>query len=387
LFQFNASGVPQSELALGESQARQAQEIIDDHFAAGFGSPAYVVAPVEKRQELIEKIENTKGVDSVAVASENAPGGSMPVGNAKKELNQEILTRVIKQREERLKTIRSQIEERLAGASPSVVNNAFQSATANIPEPGALARQANPFSEAEAKVIDGEILLEATLSNQSDSEASLETIPRLRENVQNIVPSALVGGQTAIQYDTNQASQRDLAVIIPAILIAITIILAVLLRALVAPIILLLTTVVSFGSALGVSALAFNYIWDFPGADPSVVLFGFVFLIALGIDYNIFLMIRVREETLKLGIKKGTLKALVVTGGVITSAGVVLAATFAALGVIPVLFLVQIAFIVAFGVLLDTIIVRSLLVPALTLELGKYMWWPSKSIKSQNKLT
>ena len=151
-----------------------------------------------------------------------------------------------------------------------------------------------------------------------------------------------------------------------------------LLRSIIAPLVLLLTTVISFGATLGISALLFNHVWHFPGADPSVVIFGFVFLVALGIDYNIFLMTRVREETLKQGVSKGTIKGLVVTGGVITSAGIVLAATFAALGVIPILFLAQLAFIVAFGVLLDTVIIRSLLVPALTLEIGKKMWWPSK---------
>jgi RND superfamily putative drug exporter len=152
-----------------------------------------------------------------------------------------------------------------------------------------------------------------------------------------------------------------------------------LLRAIIAPLVLLLTTVVSFAATLGIAALLFNNVLGFPGADPSVVIFGFVFLVALGIDYNIFLMTRVREETIKWGVSKGTIKGLVVTGGVITSAGIVLAATFAALGVIPILFLAQLAFIVAFGVLLDTIIVRSLLVPALTLEIGKWMWWPSKA--------
>jgi RND superfamily putative drug exporter len=159
----------------------------------------------------------------------------------------------------------------------------------------------------------------------------------------------------------------------------------ILLRAIVAPIILLLTTVLSFGATLGVAALLFNNVWDFPGSDPSVVIYGFVFLVALGIDYNIFLMTRVREETIKNGVREGTLKALVVTGGVISSAGIVLASTFAALYVIPILFLAQIAFIVAFGVLLDTLIVRSLIVPGITLEVGRYMWWPSSLSKSVRK--
>lgn len=136
--------------------------------------------------------------------------------------------------------------------------------------------------------------------------------------------------------------------------------------------------IVSFAAALGVSALVFEVVFGFPGADPAVPLFGFVFLVALGVDYNIFLMTRVREESLAHGTREGVLRGLSVTGGVITSAGIVLAATFAALGVIPILFLAQIAFIVAFGVLLDTLIVRSLLVPATIYDLGRLSWWPSR---------
>jgi RND superfamily putative drug exporter len=119
-------------------------------------------------------------------------------------------------------------------------------------------------------------------------------------------------------------------------------------------------------------------VFDFPGADASFPLFAFVFLVALGIDYNIFLMTRVREESIKIGTREGTLKALAVTGGVITSAGIVLAATFAALGIIPLVFLAELGFAVAFGVLLDTMLVRSVLVPALTHDIGKKVWWPSK---------
>ena len=155
-------------------------------------------------------------------------------------------------------------------------------------------------------------------------------------------------------------------------------ILMVLLRSILAPVLLVATTVLSFGTAMGVSALVFNGVFNFPGADPTVPLFGFVFLVALGIDYNIFLMTRVREESLKHGTRAGVLRGLRVTGGVITSAGVVLAATFAALAVLPILFLVQLAFIVAFGVLLDTFVVRSLLVPALVHDIGPKVWWPSK---------
>jgi len=156
------------------------------------------------------------------------------------------------------------------------------------------------------------------------------------------------------------------------------VILMLLLRSILAPVLLIGTVILSFATALGVSALVFNEVFGFPGADPAVPLYGFVFLVALGVDYNIFLMSRVREESLVHGTRSGILRGLVATGGVITSAGLVLAATFAALGVIPILFLAQIAFIVAFGVLLDTFIVRSLLVPALSYDIGKAIWWPSK---------
>jgi RND superfamily putative drug exporter len=143
--------------------------------------------------------------------------------------------------------------------------------------------------------------------------------------------------------------------------------------------------VLSFGSALGISALVFDHVFDFPGADPAVPLYGFVFLVALGIDYNIFLSTRVREESLRYGSRDGVIRGLRATGGVITSAGLVLAATFAALSVIPILFLLQIAFIVAFGVLLDTFLVRALLVPALFYDIGSKVWWPSKSLSAADK--
>ena len=187
----------------------------------------------------------------------------------------------------------------------------------------------------------------------------------------------LVGGTTAIALDSNTTAIHDRNLLIPLILGAITLILMLLLRSIVAPLLLIASVVLSFGAALGVSAWVFNGIFDFPGADPSVPLFGFVFLVALGVDYNIFLMTRVREESRKHGTKQGILRGLAVTGGVITSAGLVLAATFAALSVIPILFLLQIAFIVAFGVLLDTFLVRTLLVPALSYDIGRAIWWPS----------
>jgi RND superfamily putative drug exporter len=167
-------------------------------------------------------------------------------------------------------------------------------------------------------------------------------------------------------------------VIIPIILVVILVVLGALLRAVVAPILLVLSVVLSFAATLGTSALVFNHLLHFPGADPSVPLYAFVFLVALGVDYNIFLMTRVREESRRDGTRDGVRRGLAVTGGVITSAGVVLAATFSALSVIPILFLAQIAFIVGFGVLLDTLVVRSLLVPALAYDIGPLIWWPSR---------
>jgi RND superfamily putative drug exporter len=181
-----------------------------------------------------------------------------------------------------------------------------------------------------------------------------------------------------MNLDVRDASNRDLRVIIPAILLVIFVVLALLLRSLVAPLLLVAANVVSFAATMGVAALAFNHVFDFPGSDPSTPLYGFVFLVALGIDYSIFLMTRVREETTRIGTRRGILVGLAVTGGVITSAGVVLASTFSALAILPLLFLAQIAFIVAFGVLLDTLVVRSLLVPALAYDIGPRIWWPSR---------
>ncbi|MCU1639391.1 MAG: hypothetical protein JWL94_2038 [Microbacteriaceae bacterium] len=233
-------------------------------------------------------------------------------------------------------------------------------------------------SNEEPKVVNGRILLQATLTDAADSAAAGRTIGDLREEVRGVDPDALVGGVTAIAIDTDRTSIEDRNRIIPLVLAVILLILTLLLRSIVAPVLLILSVIVSFGAALGVAALVFNGVFRFPGADPSVPLFGFVFLVALGIDYNIFLMTRVREESLLHGTREGIVRGLAVTGGVITSAGIVLAATFAALSVIPVLFLVQIAFIVAFGVLLDTLIVRSLLVPAAAYDIGRRIWWPSK---------
>lgn len=228
------------------------------------------------------------------------------------------------------------------------------------------------------RVVDGDTAVFATLDDPADSAAASETVRELRTMLGQIDDDILVGGATAIAVDSRDTTQRDRALVIPAILLVVLLVLIVLLRSLVAPLILLLANVLSFGATLGVAALAFEHLFDFPGTDAATTLIGFVFLVALGIDYSIFLMTRVREESIRQGTHPGILKGLSVTGGVITSAGIVLAATFVALGVVPILFLAQIAFIVAFGVLLDALVVRSLLVPAVCHVVGPRIWWPSR---------
>ncbi|MFE7595802.1 MMPL family transporter [Streptomyces sp. NPDC057494] len=226
-------------------------------------------------------------------------------------------------------------------------------------------------------VADGRVRVDVTLAAAADSDAAKETVAALRAAL-HAVPGAdaLVGGTTAQQYDTQVTAERDRKLIVPVVLVIILVILVGLLRSLLLPVLLVATVALNFLATLGVSALVFEHVFGFTGTDSAVPLYGFVFLVALGVDYNIFLMSRVREETMLHGTREGLRRGLVATGGVITSAGVVLAATFAALGVIPLAFLVQIAFIVAFGVLLDTLVVRTLLVPALVRDIGSTVWWP-----------
>ena len=230
----------------------------------------------------------------------------------------------------------------------------------------------------EALVRDGRVRVDVTLEDEADSDAAKETVQRLRDVLHEVPEAdALVGGYTAQQYDTQNTAERDRTLIAPVVLVIILLILVGLLRSIVLPVILVATVGLNFLATIGVAALVFEHLLGFSGTDASVPLYGFVFLVALGVDYNIFLMTRVREETVLHGTRTGVLRGLTATGGVITSAGVVLAATFAALVVIPLAFLVQIAFIVAFGVLLDTLVVRSLLVPALVRDIGPRAWWPS----------
>ncbi|MET1064674.1 MAG: MMPL family transporter [Arthrobacter sp.] len=314
VLQLKANGVPQTEVILAASNAVDGQRALARHFDAGSGSPAVIVADEAKAREVLDR---TKAADGVGDAYLLADGG-VPLITA-------------------------------PGSAPTA-----------------------------PAVKDSKVLINATLNFAADSTEAQNVIVDLRRDLKTIDGGALVGGVTATALDTSTTAQLDLITIIPVVLAVILLILMLLLRSVLAPVLLVASVVLSYGAAMGVSAVVFNNVFGFPGADATVPLFGFVFLVALGVDYNIFLMSRVREESLQHGTRAGILRALGVTGGVITSAGVVLAATFAALGVIPIMFLVQLAFIVAFGVLLDTILVRSLLVPAVAYDIGPRIWWPSK---------
>jgi RND superfamily putative drug exporter len=228
------------------------------------------------------------------------------------------------------------------------------------------------------KVVNGKVIINATLDQAPDSVEAGEYITPIREAAHRADPESLVGGTSAVYFDVRTANDRDNKTIIPIILLVITLILGLLLRSILSAVVLLGTVVLSYFATLGVCALVFNHIFGFAGGDNSFPLFAFIFLVALGIDYNIFLMTRVREESEKLGTRDGVIKGVTVTGAVITSAGIVLAATFAVLGLLPLVPLAQLGFAVGFGVLLDTIIVRSILVPALVHEIGPKIWWPSK---------
>lgn len=315
-----AGGVAASDLVLGSSQARDGQNVLAAHFPGGSGQPVQVIVSEQKLGEAAAVALDMAGISSASVVSADSPSGAIPIPVS----------------------------------------------------------SAGPFAQATPTVADGDVMLQLTLEDKADSVEAEQMVAELRANLRAVDPSIIVGGQTATALDSNLTSARDRNLIIPVVLVVITLILMVLLRSVVAPLLLTLTTVLSFGTALGVSSVLFNHVLKFPGSDPSVPLYGFVFLVALGIDYNIFLMTRVREESLAHGTKKGVLRGLVATGGVITSAGVVLAATFGALAVIPILFLVQLAVIVAFGVLLDALVVRALFVPALVYDAGDRVWWPSR---------
>ena len=230
------------------------------------------------------------------------------------------------------------------------------------------------------------VLLPVVLEPDPFSTEAFELIPGIRDAAKRAGgPQTLVGGGTAIEYDVRAASARDNKVIVPIALAVVLLILIMLLRAVVAPLVLMGTVILSYAAALGVGAVVFDVVFGFPGSDPSLPLFAFIFLVALGIDYNIFLMARVREEARNHGTREGMLRGLAVTGAVITSAGIVLAGVFTVLGLLPLVFLTEIGFVVAFGVLLDAFVVRSVLVPALTLEIGRRVWLPSSLAKVEDR--
>ena len=255
-----------------------------------------------------------------------------------------------------------------------------QAVTAALEETNGIEAVSPPVAEGEQGT-----LVQATLEPPPYSTEAFDLVEPIREAASGAVAGTVVGGASAVEFDVRDAAGWDSTVIPPIVLIVVFLILVLLLRAVVAPLILIGTVIVSFLAALGVGYFAFEVFFDFPGSDPSLPLFAFVFLVALGVDYNIFLMARAREETYKHGTREGMLRALAVTGGVITSAGIVLAGTFSVLAVLPLVFLTEIGFVVAFGVLLDTFLVRSVLVPALVLQTGPNVWWPSSLAKTDGK--
>jgi RND superfamily putative drug exporter len=222
-------------------------------------------------------------------------------------------------------------------------------------------------------------VVDVILRGDPNDVSALDLVPKMRDAVANLKPgvTALVGGGTAINYDYNKATERDLKLIVPLALLVMAIILGILLQAIVAPLVLLASVVLSFACTLGISILFIRFVVGDAGFDASIPTFAFIFLVALGIDYTIFLMARVREEARKHGTREGMLRAIAATGPVITSAGVILAGTFSVLMTLPVTFTFDLGFMVALGILLDTFIVRTIMVPAAVEVIGDKIWWPS----------
>jgi RND superfamily putative drug exporter len=214
--------------------------------------------------------------------------------------------------------------------------------------------------------------------------AGYDTIPSLRRSLDSHAPGSLVGGPSAIQYDVTQAAHRDTVVLIPLVLLVILVVVAVLLQAIIAPLILVITSALSFAASFGLANLLWRHALGYAGIQAQLPLYIFIFLVALGVDYNIFLSARIREESRQFGIQRGTLRGLALTGGVITAAGIVLAATFAALIQQPPVNNTEVGTAVALGVLIDTFFVRTVLVPASLLSIGEHVWWPNRTIRRQS---
>ncbi|MGW3888628.1 MMPL family transporter [Micromonospora chokoriensis] len=274
--------------------------------------------------------------------------------------------------------------------TPAAVRAVTDAATA---VPGVASARPGDAGEAVAQV---DVVLEA----EPGTTASDRAIEALRTAVAAVPDSAppaaagadapsgaIVGGSVAATYDSDEANDRDLRLILPIILLLVGAVLVLLLRGLLAPVLLVLTVIASFFASLGAAWLLFDHVLGFPALDSGVLLLAFVFLVALGVDYNIFLVTRAREDARSLGTREGMLSALRVTGGVITSAGVLLAAVFAVLGVLPLITLTQIGIIVCIGVLLDTLLVRTVVVPALAFLLGERFWWPGRITRDEVPVT
>lgn len=244
---------------------------------------------------------------------------------------------------------------------------------------GAIRHVAGVASVAQGEMAGTIAQIDVTLIAAPDTPASYDAIRAMRAAVTAIPgASAYVGGTVATTLDTETAAEHDLAVIAPLILLVVFVVLIVLLRALVAPVVLILTVVLSFFAALGAANWSFGHLLGLAGLASQVPLLSFLFLVALGIDYNIFLTTRAREESARVGTRLGIIDALAVTGGVITSAGILLASVFTVLGILPVIVLTELGIIVGFGVLLDTLLVRTILVPAIVQVLGDRFWSPRR---------
>lgn len=322
---FRADGLGNTEVFRVQVGSVEGERVLAEHFPAGAATPLTVVVPEDLADDVVATAEDTPGVASASITTE-AP----------------------------------------AGPPPGVTGGQGQSGPpAAAPEP-------------EPKVIDGRVLVSISLADEGQSLAAQDAAAGVRDALHGVDHDLHVGGLAAQALDTRLANQRDMVTVLPAIAGVVFIVLVLLLRSLVAPVVLMAANILSFLATIGLSALVFNHVFEFPNSDPSTPIYAFVFLIALGIDYSIFLMTRVREEVPRMGARPAVLRGLGLTGGVITSAGLVLAATFAALAVIPLVFMAQIAFMVAVGVLIDTFIVRALLVSGLGYDLGRAMWRPSR---------
>lgn len=377
LFQYQVTYDSVSSLPAG-TESRQGFEWLRDSFPAGESAPVEVYVLLEDGASVYDRLDEIDAMtrdlasyDGVAlVESVTAPLGSDgPVG-------------------------RDQVASAL-GMAPEPVRVAINEGDSVRPDAGggqvdAEVTQAigvysstRSYASADSGVAKFNVILQA---NPYGIE-QIEGIGEFREYARSAADDSglsgevLVGGDTAVSYDTDQANDRDRLFIIPMILLTIGVILGLLLRSLVAPLYLLGTIVLSYVATLGLTTWLFLNVFGYDGVGSAVSLFLFVFLVALGVDYNIYLMARIREETEHRDLHDGVQVALSRTGGVITSAGIILAGTFGALMTLPLRDLFQLGFAVAVGVLLDTFVIRTVMVPAIVVLLGRWNWWPGERFR------